>query len=327
MKQKTQKNNSPHQNLCEINWYSDVPSNWPQRFELIEKSSILQSLPYLHASSKLNNNYIRYGLIIINDQEAGLCAILEAGALKNAIHAVILDQGPLWFEGFGTEYDFALFLKSFRQDFPRRFGRRVRFIPHIKNSKNVRKILKENGFRPTGKPYQTTYINISESEENLRKALHKNWRGSLKKAQKSNIKLQWEEGGAHLAWLVENHLSDRIKKNYNGMSLKMMMAMISQFSRGQNLMIGTAILDDQPIASILIFIHGKTATYQIGYTSDLGRKNCAGHLLLWEAIKQLKERDINDFDLGGINDEDAKGVRDFKIGMGGESFETPGLWI
>jgi len=91
-------------------------------------------------------------------------------------------------------------------------------------------------------------------------------------------------------------------------------------------MIGSALLDNQPIAGILLFTHGLSATYQIGYTSDVGRENRAHYALLWSALEKLKERGINYFDLGGVNEKGAKGVKIFKKGMGGTIEKTLGLY-
>ncbi len=187
-------------------------------------------------------------------------------------------------------------------------------------------ILEEHGFQRQSDSYKTIWLDISQDLQILRQNLLKKWRNALSKAERADMEIVWSRGGANLGWLVENYLEEKNRRNYAGASLKTLMALISEFSRGQNLLIGTATLDGKPIASILILVHGKAATYQIGYTNKAGRVNCAHHLLLWSALQKLKEEKIHDFDLGGINDEEAKGVRDFKMGMGGEVVESPGLW-
>ena len=125
---------------------------------------------------------------------------------------------------------------------------------------------------------------------------------------------------------MSNYERDKRNKKYEGASLKTLVALSSNFSYEKNMLIGTALLDKKPIASILLFTHGRGATYQIGYTSDTGRDKRAHHLLLWSAIPELKERAIYDFDLGGLNEKDAKGIKNFKAGMGGEIHETLGMY-
>lgn len=322
MKQKAVKNIA----ACEIIWSKNVPANWDSLMRQIPRNGLLQSAPYLRAMSKLQNQSVRYGRINMDGAYAGICAVLEVGVLKNAVHAVILDQGPLWFDGYATQENFQYFTEALRKEFPKRLGRRVRFIPHIENTENIRNTLKANGFKPSGNPYKTIWLDTRLDEETRRKNLKKNWAGSLKKAQKSDLQVIWNESGPNLGWLVENYIKDKAAKGYTGATLKTLMALISEFSRGQNLLIGTAMLDGKPVASILILLHGSSATYQIGYTNEAGRKNCAHHVLIWGAMDELQNKDVNYFDLGGINDEDAKGVQRFKTGTGGQMFESPGLW-
>ena len=78
------------------------------------------------------------------------------------------------------------------------------------------------------------------------------------------------------------------------------------------------------LASILLLIHGRSATYQAGWTSDDGRRTACHNLLLWKGIQLLKSRGILDLDLGGINAAHAAGVTKFKLGMGGTTTKLCG---
>ena len=52
----------------------------------------------------------------------------------------------------------------------------------------------------------------------------------------------------------------------------------------------------------------------------------AHNLMLWQAALKLKAQGKTVFDLGGVNDEDAKNVKAFKEGMGGEHIVLAGLY-
>ena len=82
------------------------------------------------------------------------------------------------------------------------------------------------------------------------------------------------------------------------------------------MIIGKASRDGQDIAAVLFLVHGQCATYQVGWSSDAGRENCAHHLLLWQGRSVLKRYGVNALDLGGINDETAQGIKKFKEGTG-----------
>jgi lipid II:glycine glycyltransferase (peptidoglycan interpeptide bridge formation enzyme) len=77
---------------------------------------------------------------------------------------------------------------------------------------------------------------------------------------------------------------------------------------------------------VLIFRHGRGATYQAGWTTEHGRQTRAHHLLLWRAIETLKADGVAALDLGGINPRMAEGVTQFKEGLGGEPVTLIGLY-
>lgn len=303
---------------CQILWVSIDDPEWHDAFLSVKRSTLLQSPDYALCQSRLNHQRIRRGFIKINGVRAGIFQILEASLFGRAVHGVILDRGPLWFEGFGSENDFITFLDAFSSEFPKRIGRKVRIIPEFSNSPIVINTFKKYGFKCQSEPYETIWLDLGIDETKRRERLKKNWRGSLKKAGSQALEIEWSDEGKHFSWLINHYAQDKTDKGYNNISLKSVIALAKEFSRGENLIIGTALLDEQPIASILIFVHGRSATYQIGYSSKKGRDLCAHHLLLFKAQDFLKERQVYEFDLGGINSKDAKGVRQFKEGLGGE---------
>ena len=79
------------------------------------------------------------------------------------------------------------------------------------------------------------------------------------------------------------------------------------------------------IAAVMIFIHGRGATYQAGWTTPYGRDKGAHHLLLWQAIVALKQRGVTSFDLGG-HTHDNEGLMRFKQGLGGHEITLIGSY-
>ncbi len=313
--------------ICEIEWDVLSASEWNAHFCTVKRSNLLQSLDYAHTMAHLNHQKARRGVIRINGAEAGLVQVLEAGLFKNAVHGVLLDRGPLWFDGYGSVDDFELFLSVFSKEFPKRLGRRIRFLPEMENNDAAKDILQKYSYKCASKHgYQTIWVDISKNLDVLRKKLKPKWRNKLNKSEKHGLDVVWSDKGEHFPWLIQKYTEDKALRKYDGPAPRSIAALAYQFSRGQNMLIGAALLEGEPIAAILIFNHGASATYQIGYTSEVGRQKCAHHLLLWTAMEQLKERNINDFDLGGVNDESAKGVKTFKEGLGGQLYETLGLY-
>lgn len=305
---------------CTINWNVLSFPEWEQRFKQLNRASLLQSYPYAQAMAELKGQKPRWGLVKIDNQEAGLVQILEVGLFKNIIHAVILDRGPIWLDGFGEPAHVEAFFKEFNRQFKNRICRKRRIIPETAIN------LETLGFEKTGSGYDTIWLDINRPVDELRDGLKKNWRGTLQKAEKANFTLEWDSKGDHLAWLIQNYAVDKETKGYDGPSVKLLKALVKYHLPRGEVVIGKANLDGKEVAGILILCHGCSATYQIGFTSDEGRSNGAHHLLLWQALGVLKFKRIKHFDLGGINDETAKGVKQFKEGLGGQITSISGMY-
>lgn len=293
----------------------------------IRRSTLLQSYDYAKAICPQLKMKGRWGLIFIDGNEAGLVQILEAGLLRNLVHALIIDRGPLWFEGYGTAEHFDAFMATLVKQFPRRIGRRYRLIPEIQEGSTVRVQLARCGFKAQeGTPYQTIWIDLTQSLEDLRSRLKKNWRNMLSRAEGMDIDIVWHQDAQALKRLLERYAADKIQKGYDGASVKTIVALAKTMLPHGRMLIGHAVKDGKEVASVLLLLHGRGATYQIGWTSGTGRDCGAQNLLLWDALGVLKQKGVLDFDLGGINDESAKGVKIFKTGMGGSTVALSGLY-
>lgn len=296
---------------------------WNGRFETIARSNLLQSYDYARAMCPRKGMKARWGLIHIDGVEAGIVQILEAGIFGNVLHAVILDRGPLWFDGFGSAAHIAAFFAAFDREFPRRFGRKRRVIPEIPDTAENRQVI--IGFKRLSRPgYQTSWIDLRQDKDALWNAMESSWRNKVRKAERAGMEIEWDEKGDVLPVLLSIYQSDRRKKGYDGPSVATMQALAEKFLENGNLLAGLAKRDGEILAAVLIFRHGRGATYQVGWSMAAGKEIAAHNLLLWRAATILKDRGVDFFDLGGVNDQSAQGVKKFKEGMGGEAVTLAG---
>lgn len=307
---------------CILKWNTlDLPT-WKQKFASIPRTTLLQSYEYAQGICNLNYQTARWGVIFIDNQEAGLVQIFEAKLFGQLVHGVLLDRGPLWFKGFGNKNHIEAFAKTFHQTFRPRVGRKRRFIPEY----TVKNLTLPGFTHEPDSAYQTIWVSTNDTEDERRARLKKNWRYSLRKAEQENLDVIWDWDGVLLTETLKQYKIDKHTKNYNGPSVKLLSTLARYFGPTGQMLIGQAYKNKRPIAGILVFCHGQAATYQIGWTSVLGRDTGAHNLLLWNALDVLQQRGINDLDLGGLNDQDAKGVKRFKMGMGGALVTLPGLY-
>jgi len=311
---------------CNIIWNKLSLSDWESRFLNIRRSNLLQSYDYAQSVCPVENQKAQWGQVFIDGEEAGLVQIFEVGFIANFIHGVMLDRGPLWFCGYGKQEHIDSFFIEFNRHFPRRLGRRRRLLPEAEhlNCPSIKKLDRV--------PYQTIWLDLSQELSALRAGLEKKWRNALSKAERSQLQIIWDEKNEPIDWLLTNYQSDRETKEYRGPHPKLIKQFAKVFGSKGRMMVGKAFLSDQsledePIAAILLLCHGQSATYQLGWSSEAGRKHSAHNLLLWQGVCRLKDKGIIDFDLGGVNEETAKNVKKFKSGMGGQCVVYAGHYI
>lgn len=307
---------------CTIDWHYPEDTRWKPYFQALKRSTLPQSLAYGAALEKLGHGAARQAVISIDGAPAGLVQVIEKGFAGNFVHAVALDRGPLWLEGFGTPEHNEIFFAAFAKIFPARPLRRRRVIPEIINDN-----FSLRGFRRRAdiSGYRTIWLDLNPDIEELRVRLKRNWRGWLGKAERAGLECRWDDRGRDAPWLLKHYQIDRAQRDYPGPSVELMKELVKEFGAESAALTGTALLAGKPIAAILILCHGAAATYQIGWTSVEGRGHGAHHLLLWEALRALKEKGIRGFDLGGVNDA-AEGLTTFKEGMGGEPVRLAGFY-
>jgi len=316
-----------HSTTCVIDWNTLSLDEWHSRFAQIRKAPLTQSYEYAIAASPVLGQTPRWGVIKINNKEAGLIQIMEAGLFKNALHGVNLDFGPLWFKGCDTAKNWDLFLTQYNKLFPRRFGRKRRCLFN-KNNTSIEQQLTDNKYKKSTriKEYETIWIDLKKDQNKLLENLDSKQRNRIRKTEKKDVGILWDQLGLDIDWLLKNYMRDRLMKNYAGASPKLIRSMCRIFGKDKKILMGTAIKDGEKIGAILIFYHGKSATYQIGWSSDIGRKHGVNAYLLWNAFAKLKGDDIHDFDLGGINNDTAQSIKKFKQSFGGEITRYSGLY-
>jgi len=303
---------------CEISWNTLSPAQWENLFARMKQPNLLQSYAYARATCPRQNLRGRWGLITIDGVEAGLVQILEAGLFKNTLHALILDRGPLWLDGFGSLAHIEAFFTSLNATFPRRIGRRRRILPEVPDTTETRALMTKAGLKRLDRPgYQTIWVNLKNSTDDIWQNMNSAWRNSVRKAEKAGLHVHWTPDPKEISALLRIYQSDKATKGYDGPSVALLQSLAKHFLETNNVWAGQVKQEDRIVAAALFFCHGCAATYQIGWSTDEGKKQAAQNLLLWGAMQKLKKNGIRYFDLGGVNDETAQGVKKFKEGTGG----------
>ena len=297
-------------------------------FDGLEKTTLLQAPLYAAYARQAYQQTSSCVLVEINGHPAGLCLLQEAAILGKLIHAVILDRGPLWFKGFGSSNHLEMFFRHFNKKYPNRAGRRRRLIPEAENTPAVTSALRNAGLVKNRKypGYQTIWLDLRPTQDTLRRDLRGKWRNCLRKAEKRGVEVDFYTNVQTAAWILSAHARDRAAKGYQGPSIKNL-GRICHIAAASNDLVCAVAKDQGKIVAGQIFLrHGKSATYQVGWTDTPGRDLNAGYAIMWQSLSYLKSGNINFLDLGGVNDKDAAGVKHFKSGLGGDFLELSGQY-
>ncbi|GIX15695.1 MAG: hypothetical protein KatS3mg118_3654 [Paracoccaceae bacterium] len=305
---------------CTISWTGDH-AGWEGRFARLRRTTLLQCRAYAEVVCPPLGQRVRHGLILIGGAVAGLVQLQEAALLGRAIHAVILDRGPLWEAGRGGPEDARAFLSAFARAFPARPGRRRRLLPELPAS--ALPALGAAGFaRLPGPGYQTFWLDLTPGPDALRRGMEGKWRNRLSRAEEAGLEVVWDRNGLAMGPFLRGMAETGAARH--GPAPATLIALAERFRAARAAAVGLALHRGEAVAGVMMLRHGLAATWQAGWVSEAGRRLAANHLLLWRALCELHAEGVQDLDLGGVNDADAAGVKRFKRGLGGELVELAG---
>lgn len=251
------------------------------------------------------------------------CIQLQTRRIMKCLNLAIAMRGPVWLHDDTSPDIKAACYRAIKRQHTLRWPYMILLMP----DSGDQEILRQTGLRKVVSGYSTVMIDLSQGEDTLLAAMDGKWRNQLRSAEKKNVACS--KVGLKLEqyrWLLEEECSQRQRIGYAALNPGLVPCY--QLMAGKDALLALrATSGKNTVAGILCLIHGNTATYHIGWSDEDGKKLAAHNLLLWEAMKQLKARDITQFDLGGVNTEDGAGIARFKLGTGGALLTLPGTYM
>ena len=210
------------------------------------------------------------------------------------------------------------------------FPRAILWMPETENHEAMRTMK----MRRVMTGYHTVMLDLTQREEALLAAQDGKWRNRLRAAQKSGLSIT--HGGktpkpAKYGWLLEKEIEQSARIGYAALTPALVPAFqaAAPSDKADNLCYVQATDPShgtEPVGAMLFLLHGRTATYHIGWASEEGKAKNIHNLLLWEALLALKKRGIHWLDLGGVSD-DSSGIKRFKLGTGGKVMSLAGTYL
>ncbi|MGE5418085.1 MAG: lipid II:glycine glycyltransferase FemX [Acidobacteriota bacterium] len=202
----------------------------------------------------------------------------------------------------------------------------IRFRSHRRNNDGDHQNLLEQGWKPSVHTLSSGWsmmLELNKSEEDLLTGCTKNWRHNLKRAYKQDVSI------SHLAKPnVKELLSiyssmesfKDLEVQYSEEELKVMFEFIPDVvlfgchHQGKLVAVrGCAIVENK-------------AWDLIAAANVEARKLYASYGAFWALLGHCREAGVREYDLGGIDALQNKGVYDFKKGTGAEAVQYLGEW-
>ena len=297
-----------------FDWSPRTLKEWREYLARAKNTNWMQSWAYAQATFATEYFKTRIALVVHENKPVAMMSVQEIKI--GPLHFVNLKRGPLWFEQ-PTEALFLEFAKSFRQEFPKSLGQRLRWMPEFEIKEETLGQLKSIGFKLHRHTFTTSWIDLSQSEDSLRKNLQQKWRNCLNKALRSSLDVKVENSNQSFPLFMEYFRAHVEKKKYQAPSERFLQVEFKELSRQSDQYFIWAYFNGVPAAAIAVVTQGKTASYRLGWTTPEGRKHNAHHALLWKALLISKEKGLTAFDVGGLLLDEASGFSRFKIGLGG----------
>jgi peptidoglycan pentaglycine glycine transferase (the first glycine) len=178
-------------------------------------------------------------------------------------------------------------------------------------------------------PPRTIILDIRGDEETILARMKQKCRYNIRLAEKKGVTIRaWDDIPAFHAMMQVTGGRD----GFGVHSLEYYQRAHEIFHPNGTCELLVAEFEGRPLASLMVFAHGRRAWYVYGASNDQERNRMPTYLLQWEAIRWAKTRGCEEYDLWGVPDENEEileasfekrsdglwGVYRFKRGFGGE---------
>ena len=321
------KTNDINQNnkLITTEWNNLTNIQWDSFLKTQIKSNLLQSWAYGEAKNKLEGWKPNRVLFFKDNQMIAFVQILEK-RFFNFFKIYRINRGPVFITkdrlliqliikqvlSFGNILKGKILSVSFELE---------------KSNENIVDLVNTKLLNFNLKGYSTIYLDIKPPLDIIRSSLNGKWRNMLVYAEKQDLIIKNGKSEDYINWLCEIHEENMNKRGFKGISSALLKTLSNESNESTFVIVYKAFLQESTIAAVSIAYHGNSATYLTAWTNEDGRKTKSNYLLLWEVIKDLKNNNIEWFDLGGIDTEATPGITNFKNGFNGkQSNLVPSGW-
>ena len=166
-------------------------------------------------------------------------------------------------------------------------------------------------------PYRTFIVDVSDSEEGIRKRLHKSFRRDLKYAEKRDIEIRSGYDQQLFGILSDMYAESKKRKGFQGLEIEEFAIPQCILSESEKMKVFVALQNDQPVSTLLSTELGDSAIVLLAASNEMGLQLGSSYLLWYQACISAHGKGLTWCDLGGIDPDENPNVYKFKSRLGG----------
>lgn len=242
---------------------------------------------------------------------------------------VWINHGPLWRrEPDLAPGSFSAMLVELRRYWVEERRMYLCLAPPLRLEEADSSLVKAPGYSwiPGTTGWSSALVDLSDSVEQLRQALSKNWRKQLNKAERLGVRCL----AGRSAGLFENCLSNykahlSSKEIDTNLTPQLAQELQNLLPEERKMWVFEGRYGDEPLGSLLVAGYGDTCMLLALGLNEKGREVHGGYLMHWQALVKMKELGYRRLDLGGVDPRRTlPGILQFKLGLRGEPYQLIG---
>ncbi|WP_416545043.1 GNAT family N-acetyltransferase [Limnohabitans sp. DCL3] len=307
----------------EVKWGSLPQAQW-EEFHSAQHGALQQSWRYGEALLALGVRVHR--AMVWQDDRLVALAQFVCKRWLGYLSVASCSRGPVWHPDVTAQQRSAVY-KRLRQSLPVPWLKVPLFSPD--RSQAQLDPIEIQGMSRVMTGYATVLLDLTQTLPALKAGLDGKWRNRLNKAlSNDHIRCHVQPSLKRCDWLLGKELDQREAKKFHGLPTQFVQAYIAAAAdHRQAFAVAYAEVGKNTIAGMLFLIHGRVASYHMGWADEQGRQLSAHNALLWASVIHLKGLGLEVLDLGGVNTHDLPGISRFKLGTGGQAITLAGTYF
>lgn len=306
-----------------VNWEHLPRAEW-EEFHAAQRGALQQAWAYGEALTSLGVTMRR--AMVWDGERLVAVAQFMCKRILGYISLASCTRGPVFHPAVSPAQRADIY-KRLRQSIPLPRLKVVLFSPD-RSAEHVDRA-ETRGMSRVMTGYATVLLDLTLPLPDLKARLEGKWRNRLNKALSNDkIRVHVQASLKRCEWLLGKELDQREAKKFHGLPTEFVQAYIGAVADPrQAFVVAYAELGKNTLGGMLFLIHGRVASYHMGWADEEGRRLNAHNALLWQAMAYLQGQGIEVLDLGGVNTHDLPGISRFKLGTGGRAVTLAGTYF